>query len=360
MNKLRNFLLFCLIALISACESESDIAVENGFWEVVDPTEVSLDNGRLETLTADLEAENLGLVSSLLLVKDGKLAYEYYGLGMNVDQLHVNYSITKSITSALVGIAHKEGLLDNIDQPILPFVNTFNSIGNENEWKRSITIEQVLQMRSGIEWDEVTHNYGSPQNSTTGLINSTDWIKHVLDKPMAEAPGLSYNYNSGCTILLSGLIESVSGRSAEEYAQQQLFSQLGIKKYDWQNGSNGLTNTGFGLSLRPRDMAKFGLLYLNEGQWQGNQIIDKDWIQRSWTPYSQFENGFGYGYQWKMFPFTIRGNTVPVPYANGHGNQYIFVVKELDLIVVITSENFDRQPSFIGKILTEYVFASAE
>ena len=278
---------------------------------------------------------------------------------MNSSKLHVNYSVTKSITSCLMGMLVDTGSISSVENSIKNYFPQYQDLNNFHEWKDEISINHILQMKAGFQWDEITSNYGTPSNSTSLMINSSDWLKHVLDQPMSHEPGTEYNYNSGCTVLMSGIIQNLTGQSAEEYAKNSLFKPLGITDYDWQRGPNNLTNTGFGLSLKPRDMVKFGQLYLNNGLWNGKQIISQDWIEKSFQPYTTFSNGNGYGYQWKMFRYNFGSNESLVTYANGHGNQYIFVVKELNMVIAITSENFNRGPSFINEILNDYIFESA-
>lgn len=352
-------LFFLLFIFLSCDRSDISDSVNVFCWEETNPEEVGLNSNLLSDLSSELDAGNLGKVSSILIIKNNKLAYEHYRLGMFREKLHVNYSVTKSITSCLVGIAVDSGLITNTDDTILSYFTQYSSIQNYHIWKEDITIEHLLQMRAGIEWDESTYNYGSPLNTTTQMINSSDWLKFILDQPMSDEPGTDFTYNSGCTVLLSGLLEEITGLTAEQYAKSNLFNPLGITNYAWQKGPNTLTNTGFGLSLAPCDMAKFGQLYLNKGMWNGQQIISESWINKSFLPYTSFDEDYGYGYQWWLFPYDFGNGIELLPYANGHGNQYIFVIDKYDMVLVITSENFNRDPSFIREILTDYVLEAA-
>ncbi len=203
-------------------------------------------------------------------------------------------------------------------------------------------------MRAGIDWNERIAPYGDPRNPTYQMASSSDWIKFMLDRPMSDPPGTRFRYNSGCTILLSGVLRNRMGNAAHEFAVAHLFRPLGITSFQWErgwkNGEQNLTNTGWGLSLRPRDMAKIGQLCLQNGMWEGTRIVSQQWIAESTTDRVSLSNSFSYGYQWWLLPLEgIAGHT-PQPndirIAWGWGDQFIFAIPYLDLVVVSTGGNF--------------------
>jgi CubicO group peptidase (beta-lactamase class C family) len=212
-------------------------------------------------------------------------------------------------------------------------------------------------MKAGFVWDEWSTPYGTPGNPTTQLARSSDWVKFVLDLPMAGVPGVTFTYNSGCTVLLSGVLRNATGMNARSYAARVLFDPLGISAYAWETGPNGITNTGWGLSLRPRDMAKFGYLYLRDGAWKERQVVSRDWIGQSTAPHIRFSNGGGYGFQWWLLALGDSGSEPLAPYAAGWGGQYIFVIPARDMVVVSTAEEYQGQ-SEIRAVLFDYVFAA--
>ncbi len=323
------------------------------------PGSGALDKVYLNDLTARLSAGEFGLVSSLLIVHNDSLEYEEYFLEMRRGRAHRIYSVTKSVTSALIGIALDEGLIPDLDMALLDFFPEYASVNNMDPRKGRITLRHVLQMRAGFEWDEWSVPYTSSSNPVSHLSGSSDWMKFMLDLPMAHEPGSFFRYNSGCTMLLSGILRNVTGMTAEEYARVKLLDPLGIESYRWEYGPDNITNTGWGLHLTPRDMLRFGQLYLHQGKWEGENIVSEAWIEESTERYTVFSSDGGYGYQWWVMNTSLDGDRGLVPYADGWGNQYIFVIPQLDMVVVATGEHFAGQQSYIRTILEDYIFEAA-
>ncbi len=346
-------LLACLFCPLVSCGDSPTDSPATHEWRVASAESQGLNPDILDSLTIRLREGRFGLISSLVIVRHGYLVYEEYFRGYDIDRLHPVYSVTKSVTSALIGIALEQGRISGTDVRLLDFFPEYPTLANMSEAKRQITLHHVLTMSAGFVWDELSTPYGSPSNPTTRLVQSSDWVKFVLDLPMAGVPGATFTYNSGCTILLSGVLKSRTGMSARSYARQVLFNRLGISRYSWETGPNDITNTGSGLSLRPRDMAKFGYLYLRDGVWRSRQVVSRDWIDRSTQPHIRFAEGGGYGLHWWLSD----SGTELAPYAAGWGGQYIIVIPERDMVVVSTAEQYDGR-SWIGDILYNYVFAA--
>jgi CubicO group peptidase (beta-lactamase class C family) len=256
--------------------------------------------------------------------------------------LHYCWSATKSITSALIGIAIDQGKINSLNEQLLSFFPEYDDIANIDGRKESITFENVLTMSAGFDWDVET--------STLKMIQSRDWIKYVLDLPMSDVPGTKYVYNNGGSHLLSGIITNQTGQSAEEFAEENLFSKIGVTKWEWKTDPNGLTNTDGmygGLYLHPVNMAMFGYLCLKNGVLNGEQVISEDWVKISTSKHIERNDpnngefiGY-YGYQWLFFK---DGNTY---FAAGKAGQFIFVMPGLNMVVVMTAENFeDVVPGF--------------
>jgi CubicO group peptidase (beta-lactamase class C family) len=280
----------------------------------------------------------------LLIVRHGFLVFERYFRGYDGSRPHPVYSVTKSVTSLLVGIASDRGELGPLHQSLLSFFPEYESIESLDSNKRAIRLEDILTMRAGFEWNEQTAPYGTPANPTYQLAGSNDWIKFMLDRPMSDPPGVRFRYNSGCSVLLSGVLRHRTGKHAEEYAVSHLFVPLGISRFSWERGPQGISNTGWGLSMRPRDVARIGLLCLRKGEWHGDRIVSQEWVKESTTNHVSRSDMFSYGYQWWMMPLEgVRGH-VPRPdditIAWGWGDQFIFVIPYLDMVVVSTAGNY--------------------
>ncbi len=273
-------------------------------------------------------------IRSLLVVRHGYLIAEEYFTPVlyDINSTHIVYSVTKSVVSALIGIAIDQGFIDNTSQLLLDFFPD-RTISNLSAWKQAITLEDVLQMRSGFQWNE--DNYDE-YNDFFAMRDSDDWAQYVLDRPMAYEPGSTFYYNSGNSHLLATILNVTTEMTPLAFADQYLFGPLGITNRFWLPDPQGINFGGSNLALRPRDMAKFGLLFLNNGTWDDQQIVSSDWVNRSShgpaTPYDMTS----YGYQW-----WINDNSNWYS-ARGYDGQYIYVIEEHDIVVVFSSDNTDR------------------
>jgi CubicO group peptidase (beta-lactamase class C family) len=290
--------------------------------------------------------------------------------------LHPCFSATKSITSALVGIALDQHKISGVDQKALPFFPDYNHLANLDERKKSITIADLLTMTAGYRWDEISGPYiklfatffkgedvYSNKNDGGKLAQSNDWIKYMLDYPMKTVPGDEFVYNSGCSILLSGILKKATGQSAEAFAAKNLFEAIGITDWQWETGPGGITNTGGGLRLHPVDMAMFGYLYLKNGRYSSKQLISENWVKESTTkkvlnikmPRQKVLEDYGYHW-WRFADETVRSHlkTNDLFFAKGGGGQFIFVIPHLEMVVVVTAENW-RDMVWEYGILFDYI-----
>jgi CubicO group peptidase (beta-lactamase class C family) len=283
-------------------------------------------------------------IHSILLVKDGKLILEEYFPGETVfgqyinfrrNTLHNLHSVTKSFTSALIGIALDQGIIESVDQDLATFFPELADVF-QGTAKTEIQLKHLLTMSSGLNWDEGTYPYTDSRNDHIQMDRSGDPVGFVLDRPLVAEPGSTFVYNSGLSITLGEIIFKVSGRRADEFAAEHLFQPLGIENFNWVRYSNGTIQAGGGLNLRPRDMAKFGQLFLNGGEWRGQRVISEEWVQDSTGPQGPNQ---GYGYQWWLTSFTINGQELATFSAQGRGGQFIFVFPALDFIAVFTGGN---------------------
>jgi len=350
------------LLFISSC-SENETFIDPYYWKYSTPEKQNLNGGLLEQLNQKINDGGFGEIHSLLIMRNGYLVFEKYYRGYSQNQTHQIYSVTKSVTSTLIGIAIDQGKITSLDKKLLSFFQEYTSIANLDSNKQKMKLEDVLTMRSGLYWDEFTNPFSDPRNSIYKIISSSDWVKHVLDLPMVYEPGTKRTYNTGNTILLAGIIKNLYGIQANDLAQQYLFNHLGISNYKWETGAKGLTNTGWGLHLRPRDMIKFGLLYLNQGTWEKTSVISENWIGTSTKNYVYVSGGFSYGYHWWMMPLeNISGHTPQpndVSIAWGYGGQFVFVIPHLNMIVVSTANNKEGDDDQLTiKFLKDYIFKS--
>ena len=274
-------------------------------------------------------------IHSLLVVRNGYLVLEEYFHGWQADRLHMQQSVTKSFTSALVGIAIDRGHIREVDEKVLAFFPGIK-VKNLDDRKRAMGLEDLLTMRSGNDYRE---GYtGSPHSTLNSM--ATGWDRFILDRPMVREPGTMFQYDSGAPILTSSILKNRAGVHADDYARQHLFQPLGIKQVEWFSNDEGHPHTGGGLDLLPRDMAKFGLLYLRGGRWQDAQVIPEDWIKESFRRHVSFTgrgHTIGYGYWWWISePDPAGAGKEPIFSARGFRAQYIFVVPEHDMVVVVT------------------------
>lgn len=266
--------------------------------------------------------------------------YDDWVQNLNLSR-HIMHSTSKSFTSALIGIAIDQGYIAGTDVPFYDFF----PYGNYDNWhprKATMTLEDALTMRLGFRWDEWSQPYGHPENHLTILTMNGDYAKALLDLPIVTDPGSTFVYNTAATTTIGQALEFAVGVPMEQFAEMHLFAPLQVRDAAWGMTPNGLPNGGSGLFLRPRDMAKFGQLFLNGGVWQGQRIISEDWVARSVERHVtlSWNDTSGYGYQWWLDDFFVGGESVPSYSTRGFGGQYIFVVPSLNLVVAFTGRNY--------------------
>ncbi|HPD96159.1 MAG TPA: serine hydrolase [Tenuifilaceae bacterium] len=282
-------------------------------------------------------------IHSLLIVHHGKLVFEAYYPGHNSDGEYISFtrdvphevqSASKSFRSALIGIAIDKGFISNVDAKLFSFFPEYDYLANDQ--KDKITLEHVLTMSSGLEWDEWSYPYGDERNSLSSMyqLPYTNWAYYVLSQPVAYEPGSTWVYSTGASIMLNNIIIHSININFSSFVSQY-YSNL-IESSNLPGVGNPL-----GGSTIPRDMAKLGYIYLYNGKWKNTQIISKDWVEKSIVKRFNLWNGEGYGYQWWLRSFTTKKNTYDAFYASGNGGQYIIVIKDLDLVIVFTGGNFN-------------------
>jgi len=331
------------------------------------PESQNLDSRKLNQAISKIDNREYGNIDALLVLRNNYLVLEkyfspeYHGREYRRPVL----SVTKTITSALIGIAIEQGKIEGVKTKLLDYFPEYEDIQNLDARKQKITLDNLLTMTAGFRWNELAISYADPQNDFNIMVRSPDWVKHVIDSPMSHAPGEYLNYNSGCTFLLSSILQKSTGQTAEDFAIENLFKPLGIEKYSWTLARGGLTNTYSGLAMRRRDLAKFGILFLNNGRWLDRQLISQEWVQQSTSKHvnadpDSDDSSYGYGYQWWKFQDqdpTIANLAInDVYFAWGYGGQFIFVVPHLDMVVVSTADIYAAEYRRFFDLLRDHIF----
>ncbi|WP_207514744.1 serine hydrolase domain-containing protein [Longitalea luteola] len=293
-------------------------------------------------------------IHSVLIAKDNRFVYEKYwkgkdevwGINAGVkdhgkDSLHDIRSITKSIVSACFGILLQQGKIRSTSQKVFAFFPEYKK--QDTGLKSLLTIEHLLTMTSGFKWNEDVP-YDNPENSEIQMIKSGHPAEYVLSQPMEQPPGKQWKYNGGTTQLLAAIVEKITGQNIKEFAASNLFLPLGITKFEWiiYPGTKEYAAAS-GLRLRSRDLLKFGLLYLNNGAWNGKQIVPRRWVDASVQPHIKRDNrGNAYGYQFWLFSDTLQNKPVHVIACVGNGDQRIIINKKIKLVTVVTAGNYNK------------------
>jgi CubicO group peptidase (beta-lactamase class C family) len=298
-------------------------------WQASSPEEQGMDSAALARLIDFGQTRNL---DSLLIVRHGKMVLDAYYAPYTADIPHAVNSVTKAVVGTLAAIALKEGVLDSTSHPVLGYFGD-RTIENADDRKRTITLQHLLDMTSGLAWTEpLTDNRFE---SVVEMERSPNWVKFVLDRPMARTPGESFDYNSGNPHLLSALLTKVTGMSAEDYARTKLFGPLGIGKWQWRRDPRGISTGGYGLALLPHDMAKLGYLYLRRGEWEGKSLVSAEWIDKVNHASVDMNTTFDPTLRYSNFFWARPDNQVY--FANGYHCQMILVYPALDNVAVTTA-----------------------
>ncbi len=334
----------CFVCLVVICTWISPSSQSPAWeWPRSTPEAQGLDGEKLAELVELIrEGERFPRLDSLLIVRSGKLVVEEYFRRFSADRVHTLQSVSKSFTSALVGIAIDRGEFKGVDEKLLDFYPDQNTIENLDVRKKSITLQDLLTMRSGTDYNESGSN--SPHHQLNRL--STGWDTFYLNRPMASEPGTLFLYDSGAVIVTSMLLKIRTGKHADVYAQEFLFPQLEIEKFFWIKNQEGHPHTGGGLNLRPQDMAKLGQLYLQMGKWEGKQVVPATWVKESTKKHVDLSGRghvIGYGYWWWIMEPDPKGEGKDYIYAAmGFRAQYIFVIPEYNMVVVVTGDTQTR------------------
>jgi CubicO group peptidase (beta-lactamase class C family) len=372
MNRYLTSSILSLILVTSPVLAQSEWPTRG--WSSTTPSEVGLDAKVLAAFDADISQGKYGYVDSMLVIRNGKVAYERYyerDYGsiyheeastpgplvvrdptgpynyfnswwhpyLQKGKLHTMQSVTKSVVSAVVGIAVGRGEFPDLDTPVIEFFEP-GTVANVDERKRRMTIRHLLTMTTGLDWNE-DYPYNDPRNTFAIMAVEPDWVQYTMDRPMSVDPGESFQYNSGATLILGHVFNKATGMDLEEYAVRHLFEPLGIDNFHWKRTPFGLTDAQEGLFVSSRDIAKIAYLFLKQGQWEGKQVVPAAWVDASVAPFVSVEDdrSIEYGYKWWLVHYEYQGEDRVAFAGFGFGGQYPIVVPELDLVIVFTGWN---------------------
>ena len=318
-------------------------------WPAADPGQLGMDEALLDALVDDIRTERYA-IDNVTVVKDGSLVLDEYFSEYDQGSMHIIHSCTKSITATLIGIAIDQGFIESIDQPVLDFFLR-QTIENTDGRKSAMTLRDLLTMSSGFSCRD-------SEAVLDEMRASSDWTQHMLDHIMGYTPGSRFEYCSGNSHLLSAILQQVTGMSAFAFARENLFEPLGITDVYWPASMDGVTHGWGDMHLTPHDMARIGYLYLNDGIWDGVQIVSSVWVNEATTAQLSTSRGAdidgyteSYGYQWWVDEQYYA--------AIGRDGQFIYVVPDLDMVVVFTANLHGDGFAIPERLLMDYIIPAA-
>ena len=311
-------------------------------WRTASPESQGMSSRDLTELFHAVE-KNEYAIDSVIVVRHGHVVLESYGRMQEPHFRHQLHSCTKSVVSALIGIAIDEGYIESVDQPVLDLFPD-KSPRDQDRDKEKITLRHLLMMASGLACED------SVQYEFKGLKDmwqSDDWVQYMIDLPLAETPGSRFEYCNGASALLAAILQETTGMNAFEFARRHLFNPLKIQDLHWKSRL-GITIGYSDLSMRPLDMARFGYLFLHDGRWNNHEIISDEWIRESTRTQISTTMADGYGYQWWVMAPDRYG-------ARGAHGQRIFVLKDEDMVVVFTGSLKEAKTLIPEELLKNYI-----
>ncbi len=286
-------------------------------------------------LTNDIETGKYGVIDAYIIATEDSILYEKYFNSFEKDQLHKCYSVTKSITSLLYGIAYKNNELPDLESPIINFFPKYKHIFLKDQRKTKITLYNLFTMTAGFEWDEFG---GVPKKYS----ESEDFIGSILEIPLDSEPGTKFTYNTGVSILLGEILKRITHRNYDEILKSELFDKLDINNYKLHFIAPGIPNSGGGLEMQARDLIKIGQMLLKNG----DNIIPAEWINISTAKYVERGERSDYGFQWWRYdndnPIAKKLKTNDIYFASGFGGQFLWIIPHWNITIVSFAKNFQN------------------
>ena len=370
-------LLLCVLSA-AAClpKLETPEQTTDG-WRTGSLEEAGIDEKTLVRLVARIERKKIPNIHGILIAKDGKLVFERYFEGyrfaydgelflgepvrFDAFTAHNTMSITKAVTAATVGIAIDQGLISSESLAVWPFFPEYAHLLDET--KRKITIHHLLSMSSGLQWNEWEVSLASTENDLIQLFIVADPIGYILAKPAAHEPGSRWNYSGGDVNLLGAVFQRATGRRIDDFSAEHLFAPLGISVFQWSYLKPDILYASGELYLRPRDLAKFGYLFMNDGVWNGRRVVSSEWIAKTLSPYistaGRSKDGEAYGYQWWSKTFSRGSKPVHAYVRSGWGGQAVILFPEIGMLSVFTGGNYVG-PDPVLDLVREYLLPAIQ
>jgi len=329
-------------------------------WETESLGNAGMDEKLLYNMMNRIYATPEHNIHSILIIKEGKIVFEEYfegekfklgkytgEFGFDRDDLHTLCSATKSVSSALMGIAIDMELIESVDVEVFDFFPQDSDLLSYYPDKANMTIRNLLTMTSGLQWDDESTSYYNPANDMYQLFTSSDPMRFILSKRLVKTPGTFFEYANCNTNLLGEIVHLAAAKRLDLFCDSLLFSKLGVQVYEWQKINPEIIFTSGDLMLRPRDMAKFGQLFLNKGTWNNVRVISEEWCTLSTSKHidpNDFSDNYdwsdGYGFQWWQKDYASGGKTYHSFFASGWGGQLIVVIPQIDIVIVFTGGNY--------------------
>lgn len=346
------------IIVVKRDVDEKEIAIQNiepgSDWQL---SKANYNKELIRELNLKIAQNTFKDITSIVVIRDGKLLIEEYFNGSNRDSLNDPRSVSKSVASALTGIAIQDGFINDENQSLKKFYD-LKQFENYSLKKESVTLKNLLTMSSAFDGSDM--NQDSPGNEEN-MYPTSDWVKFTMDLPMdsLKSNGKQWDYFTAGVIIIGDILNKSVPNGLEKYADEKLLQPLGIKKYKWQYTPQGVVNTAGSLQMNSLDYAKFGQLYKNGGVWDGKQIIPSKWIDSTFIKHSELPGGSNefYGYLFWNKTFLINGKQFETYYCNGNGGNKVFVFKDIPLVVVVTAKAYNKPygHSQVDKIMERYI-----
>ena len=353
-----NYLIIIFLLMLCMCDRKTDITQPSNVsndWEVSTPQQQDFNSEALSNAFNVITQQDY--INSVTIVRNGFLVADKYFNGYDQNDIYNYKGASINIISALIGIALENKIIDSLDQKIMEFFPEYNRLDLDPKIF-DVTIKHLLTMKAGFD---------SERNNYSQIYYSDNWIGSTISLPLLSDPGADFRFNIFCAHLLSGIITKASGMSTLDYAKKYLFEPLNISVQYWERDPQNNYFGGNNMYLKPSDMAKLGLLYLNNGMFEEKRIIPVDWIEKSTTNYTSFDNlswdgihGINFGYM--LWTGTM--NHYNLIFTIGYGGQYVFLFPNLDLIIIITANpdvnggHADWQELTIINIVANYILPS--
>ncbi len=338
-------------------------------WTTVAPADAGFDPDLAARLDAALAAGRLPNLHGVIVARGGKLVLERYAPGADMswgrslgtvafgpDTLHDLRSATKSVNSLLYGIALAQGKVPAPEANLMAQFPEYPDLAADPA-RQHLTVGHVLTMTMGTDWDEMSIPYTNPANSEIAMERAPDRYRFILERRVVGEAGVRWTYNGGASALLGRMIVQGTGQSLPDFARRVLFQPLGIGTFEWMRGTDDTPSAASGLRMRPRDLARIGQMVLQKGKWDGRAVVPESWLAASFQPQVAIDGPLRYGYQWYIGTPPAGARWVG---AMGNGGQRLYVLPDLDLIVVTTFGNYDQPDQWKPPLalLTEIVLTA--